>query len=58
MTVGDGLPGVLGAVVAGALLACAVAVGLSPLGPLGSVRAVYPYRGPAFDWTVLGGGLP
>ena len=57
VTVGDGLPGVLGAVVAGALLACAVAVGLSPLGPLGSVRAVYPYRGVAFDWTVLGVGF-
>ncbi len=56
MTVGDGLPGVLAAVVAGALLAVAVAVGLSPLAPLGTVRTVYPYPGVAFDWTVLGGG--
>ena len=57
VTTGDGLPGVLGAVVGGALLACAVAIGLSPLGPLGSVRAVYPDRGVAFDWTVLGAGF-
>ncbi len=57
MTVGDGLPGVLGAVVAGSLLAAVVAVGLSPVAPLGSVRAVYPYRGIAFDWTVLGAGV-
>jgi hypothetical protein len=56
-TTGDGLPGVLGAIVAGALVACAVAVGLSPLGPLGSIRAVYPDPGVAFDWAVLGGGF-
>ncbi len=56
-TVSDGLPGVLGAVVAGSLLAVAVAVALSPLAPLGSVRAVYPYPGIAFDWTVLGAGV-
>ena len=57
VTTGDGLPGVFGAVVVGSLLAGAVAVGLSPLAPLGSVRAVYPYRGVAFDWTVLGTGV-
>ena len=57
VTTGDGLPGVLGAVVAGALVACAVAIGLSPLAPLGSVRAIYPYRGVAFDWAVLGAGF-
>jgi hypothetical protein len=45
VTTGDGLPGVFGAIVVGALLACAVAVGLSPLAPLGSIRAVYPYPG-------------
>jgi FtsX-like permease family/MacB-like periplasmic core domain len=56
MTVGDGLPGVLGAVVLGSLVAAAVAVSLSPVAPLGSVRAVYPYLGIAFDWTVLGLG--
>jgi FtsX-like permease family len=55
-TVSDGLPGVLGAVAAGSVLAAAVAVGLSPAAPLGSVRAVYPYPGLAFDWTVLGAG--
>jgi hypothetical protein len=33
-----------------------MAVGLSPIAPLGSVRAVYPYLGVAFDWTVLGLG--
>jgi FtsX-like permease family/MacB-like periplasmic core domain len=43
-------------VAAGALLAGALAAGLSPIAPLGPVRAVYPFRGVAFDWTVLGGG--
>src|SRR5215469_2892118 len=57
VTTGDGLPGLLIAIAAGTLLACAVAVGLSPLAPLGSIRAVYPYRGVAFDWTVLGAGF-
>ena len=56
MTVGDGLPGILGAVVAGSLLAAVVAVVLSPLAPLGSVRAVYPQPGIATDWAVLGVG--
>ena len=41
---------------AGALLAVAVAVGLSPLAPIGPVRPVYPDPGVAFDWTVLGSG--
>jgi len=57
MTTADGLPGVLASVAVGALLACAVAIGLSPLAPLGSIRAVYPYPGVAFDWTVLGAGF-
>ena len=57
VTTGDGLPGIVGAIAAGALLACAVAVGMSPLAPLGSIRAVYPYPGIAFDWTILGAGL-
>jgi hypothetical protein len=52
-----GLIGVGGAVVGGALLAAAVAVGLSPLAPLGPVRPVYPNGGVAFDWTVLGLGI-
>ena len=54
---GEGLIGVFAAVVLGSLFAVAVAVGLSPLAPLGPVRAVYPNRGIAFDWTVLGVGL-
>ena len=57
MTVCDGLIGVVGAVVTGSLLAVAVAVGLSPLAPIGPVRSVYPDRGVAFDWTVLGAGF-
>jgi hypothetical protein len=56
-TAGDGLIGILGAVVLGSLVAVAVAVGLSPLSPLGPVRPVYPDTGIAFDWTVLGVGL-
>jgi hypothetical protein len=53
----DGLAGVIGAVLVGSLLAVAVAVGLSPLAPIGPVRAVYPSRGVAWDWTVLGAGV-
>jgi hypothetical protein len=57
MTVSDGLIGVVGAVVVGSALAVVVAVGLSPLAPLGPVRGVYPSNGPAFDWLVLGVGI-
>ena len=57
MTAGDGLFGIMGAVVVGALLAVAVAVALSPLAPLGPVRPYYPDPGVAFDWTVLGLGM-
>src|SRR5207253_2645137 len=57
MTLTDGLIGVVGAVVAGTALAGAVAVGLSPLAPLGPVRSVDPSSGIAFDWTVLGLGV-
>jgi hypothetical protein len=53
----DGLIGVLAAIVAGAFLAVALAVTLSPLSPLGPIRAVYHPAGIAFDWTVLGLGL-
>ena len=45
-----------GAIVAGAVLAVLVAIALSPVAPIGAVRAVYPSRGIAFDWTVLGFG--
>lgn len=53
----DGIIGIGAAVVMGALLAAVVAVALSPLSPLGPVRAVYPYPGISFDWTVLGFGV-
>lgn len=53
---GEAVIGVVGSILMGALLAGAVAVLLSPLAPLGPVRPVYPYRGIAFDWTVLGLG--
>jgi hypothetical protein len=49
--------GLIGAVASGALLAAGVAVGLSPLAPLGRVRQVDPDPALAFDWTVLGVGL-
>ena len=45
------------AIVLGSVLAVAIAVGLSPLAPLGPVSKVYPSAGIAFDWTVLGIGL-
>ena len=54
----DAVTGLLLAVLAGSLLALVVAVALSPLAPIGIVRSVYPDRGLAFDWAVLGlGGL-
>jgi len=56
-TIADGTLGILAATVVGSLLAVAVAVGLSPLAPIGAVRPVYPDRGVAFDWTVLGLGF-
>jgi hypothetical protein len=56
MTAGDGLIGVVGAVVVGSLLAVAVAIGLSPLAPLGPARPFVPSPGIALDWTVLGVG--
>ena len=52
----DGLLGIVLAITAGSLLACAVAVAFSPLSPLGPIRSVY-HPGVAFDWTVLGSGL-
>ena len=57
MAMADGLVGVLGAIVAGSLLAVVVAVALSPLAPIGPVRPVYPDIGVSFDWTVLGFGF-
>ena len=57
MTMGDGLFGVLGAVVLGSLLAAGVAIALSPLSPIGPVRPVYPSPGIAVDSAVLGFGL-
>jgi hypothetical protein len=57
LTAGDGLIGVLAAVTLGAALAFGVAVALSPLAPIGPVRAFYPGGGVDLDWTVLGTGL-
>ena len=56
-TMMDGLLGVVGAVVAGSLLAAAVAIGLSPLSLFGPVRAVEPAPGVDVDWAVLGPGM-
>jgi len=53
----DGLIGIVGSIVVGSLLACGVAVGLSPLAPIGPARSVDPTPGIAFDWTVLGVGV-
>jgi len=55
-TAADGLPGILGAVLAGSLLAAVVAVGLSPLTLFGPTHAVEPLSGIYLDWTVLGLG--
>ncbi len=53
----DGLLGVVAAVVTGAVLAAAVAVGLSPLTLFGPVRTVETAPGIDADWTVLGPGM-
>jgi len=53
----DGLLGVVAAVVAGAVLAAAVAVALSPLTLFGPVRTAEPSPGIDADWAVLGPGL-
>ena len=57
VTTADGLIGVIGSIVAGSLLAVAVAVALSALTPLGPVKAVYTDSGVAFDRSVLGLGF-
>jgi hypothetical protein len=57
MAAWDCLLGILGAVVAGSLLAVGVAALLSPAAPIGPVRPVYPSPGVAFDWTALGFGF-
>ncbi len=44
------------AIVAGVVLAVAIAVALSPLAPLAPVRQFDPVRGAQFDGTVLAGG--
>jgi len=53
----DAFAGPAIAVVAGSVVAGVVAVALSPLSPLGPVRAVWHPAVLAFDWTVLGAGL-
>jgi len=55
-TTADGVLGVLTAVVAGALLAVAVAVALSPFSLFGPVRQAEPGRGVYVDGAVLGLG--
>jgi hypothetical protein len=56
-TMADGLLGVMAAVAAGAVLAAAVAVGLSPFTLFGPVRTVETAPGIDADWTVLGAGM-
>ena len=55
-TFAESMIGTIGILVVGITLAVIVAVALSPLAPLGPVRSVYPDRGIAWDWTVLGLG--
>jgi hypothetical protein len=56
MIISDGLPGILAAVAAGALLAVAVALALSPFSLFGPVREVEPGRGIYIDPASLGLG--
>lgn len=55
-TLVDAIVGVAFAIVAGALLGCALAVAFSPIAPLGPIHRVY-HPGVTWDWTVLGSGL-
>jgi hypothetical protein len=55
-TAADGVLGILAAIVAGALLAVAIAIGLSPFSLFGPVRQAEPGRGIYLDWAVLGLG--
>jgi hypothetical protein len=55
-TFAESMIGAFATLIIGVALAIVVAVALSPLAPLGPVRAVYPERGIAWDWTVLGLG--
>jgi hypothetical protein len=56
MIMADGLPGIVAAAAAGALLAAAVGIGLSPFSLFGPVREVEPGRGFYLDAAVLGLG--
>lgn len=53
----DSYAGILASLVAGCLIAAAVAVLLSSLGPLGPVRRVFHPDTFSFDWTVIGPGI-
>ena len=55
-TATDSVPGLLAAIILGAVLAAAVAIGLSPVAPIGPVRRTRPNPGLDSDWTVLGVG--
>ena len=57
MTTVDSVLGVLIAVILGGVLAAVVSVLLSPMAPVGAVRAVDPSPGFRADWVVLGVGL-
>jgi hypothetical protein len=57
MSLNASLLGPLASVVVGSALAVGVAYALSPLSPIGPVRAVYPDGGFAFDGPVLGFGV-
>jgi len=57
MIASAGLLSLLGTIILSAMLAVVVAVALSPFSPIGPVRFVYPHRGIAYDWPVLGVGF-
>jgi hypothetical protein len=56
-TFAESMIGTVASVFLGVALAVVVTVALSPLAPLGPVRAIYPGRGISWDWTVLGLGV-
>jgi len=56
MTTADGLPGAVGAIIVGAVIATGVAIALSPITLIGPIRQLERSPGMAIDWTVLGAG--
>ena len=56
LTLIDAVTGSIVAILAGTIVAVALAVAVSPIAPLGPIHSVY-HPGSSYDWTVLGVGV-